>query len=339
LLSQVLHLEDRTIGKRRLFSAIDSPLPYENILERLETILITFLRRMPAKERNIWITLTGGFDSRVILAAAAKAGIPARTFTQGYRDIPVASEEPPRSISIGDCVLPPKLSAAVGIKHLWIPWGRLDRRRLELFDVHTFENVVDVQRHFFARGEWDFVQEGDLILGGLCFEIGRCYYWKKLGDSPVVTINAIANGYHEDPHSSLMTAMAEWIEWTMENPHEGIDWRDRFYIEQRMGGWQSAREQSMDLIPADLLHPINCHDAHALSLSVPVDLRERGQHQIDLVERMAPELMKFPVNPPYQYFHPLTRMLWNSRDDLLYPVKWLSEKVSSIFASSSAAGS
>jgi len=222
--------------------------------------------------------------------------------------------------------LPRKLSSAVGLEYKWVGPRRFDEKKAALFDAHTLRNVVDVQRHFFARGQWEFAQAGDLIVGGLCFEIGRCYFWEKLGDDPAPTAEGIARGYQEDPDSSLTSAMAEWIEWADQTPHPELDWRDRFYIEQRLGGWQSAREQSMDIIPVDLLHPMNSSHAHALSLSVPVEKRAKGQHQIDLVRRMAPQLLEYPLNPSYTYFHPLARMYWHSRDDLLYPMKWIAGK-------------
>lgn len=325
LLSQVLRLSDRSVRERRLYPDLENP-SYEEVLERLETLLLTFLRRMPAGNRTTWITLTGGNDSRVIAAAISKAGLRARTFTQGYRAIPVANEEKSRSISLADRLLPPRLSQILGTEHSWISGKRFDRGKADLFDTHTCRNVVDIQRHFFARDQWRFVNGGDLILGGLCFEVGRCYFWRKLGDDPFPSVEAIARGYHEDPNSSLSQGMADWLRWVKQTPHPDLDWRDRFYIEQRLGGWQCAREQSMDLIPADLLHPMNSHYAHALSLSVPVEKRAKGQHQIDLVKRMAPQLLELPVNPNYDFFPRTTRFYYHWREDPWYPMKWLLQK-------------
>jgi len=333
LLSQVLRLADGTVRERRLFPHTDPTISYENVLEKLETGLVTFLRRMPRAGRSAWLTLTAGYDSRVLLAAVVKSGIQVRTFTQDYRSVPVANEEKFRSISLADRILPSRLSAAAGLEHVWVGQKRFDARRTALFDAHTGHEVVDVQRHFFARRQWDFAQEGDLIVGGLCFEVGRCYFWHKLGDSNVPDGAQIARGWHEAPNSSLMAAMAEWIEWTEHTPHPELDWRDRFYIEQRLGGWQSARELSMDLIPVDLIHPMNSARAHALSLCVPQEKRIKGEHQIDLVRRMAPHLLEFPINPDYDYFHPLTRLYCNWRDDYTYPFKWIARRSASLVSS------
>jgi hypothetical protein len=325
LLSQVLRLSDRTVRERRLFPQIEN-LAYEKVLDRLETLLLTFLRRMPAGNRTTWVTLTGGYDSRVLLAAITKARMEVKTFTQDYRSIPVANEEKSRSITLADRLLPVKLARQVGIDHVWVTGAHFDRAKAQFFDTHSSNNVVDIQREFYVRDQWRFLQPGDLIVGGLCFEIGRCYFWKKLGDAPLPSVAAIANGYHERSDSSLCQGMREWLDWVEKTPHPDLDWRDRFYIEQRLGGWQSAREQSMDLVPAELLHPMNSHDAHALSLSVPVEKRATGRHQIDLVKRMAPQLLELPINPNYDYFPRPARLYYNWRGDLLYPIKWLRQK-------------
>ena len=79
--------------------------------------------------------------------------------------------------------------------------------------------------------------------------------------------------------------------------HQDMDWRDRFYLEQRLAGWLSSEEQSLDLIDADKFYIANSHYYFAHMLRVPEEKRCVSQHHIDLIARMAPELIKFPFNP------------------------------------------
>ena len=71
-------------------------------------------------------------------------------------------------------------------------------------------------------------------------------------------------------------------------------------MEQRHGGWLSSIEQSLDLIDADRFHAGNSHYFYALVLQIPEQIRlsKQSSQQHELIRRMAPELHKYPINPP-----------------------------------------
>jgi len=323
--SQVLRLADGTVRLRSLVPDVDRTLPYDEVLGRLETGLLTFVRRMPTTGQTVWLALTAGFDSRVLLATVCKSATPARTFTQDYRNLPVADIYK-HSISTADQILPRKLAKAAGLDHVWVRRGKFDSGKAALFDTHTSETCVDMPRSFFARDQWNFAGSGDVILSGACFEVGRCYYWKKFVGSAIPDVRELVRVLQEDPDSSATPAVVEWIDWVRQTPHADLDWRDRLYIEQRLGGWRSAYEQSLDLLQADHVFPMNSSRAFSLMQSVPVEKRARGQHHIDLIERMAPRLAGFPMNPAYDYFPASTRLYWRCHDDPTYPIKWIVQK-------------
>jgi len=332
--SQVLKLADGTVHLRDLIPEVDRTLPYDEILNRLETGLIAFVERISRKGRTVWLALTAGHDSRVLLATLCKAGIPSRTFTQEYRDLPVADIYK-YSITTADQILPRKLAKAAGLDHVWVRRGRFDKGKAELFDAHTAGTCVDLPRSFFARDQWNFADSGDAILSAACFEVGRCGLWSKLGDSPIPNAGAVIRGLNENPDSSGAAAMAEWIDWVRQTSHDDLDWRDRYFIEQRLGGWRSVYEQALDLVPAEHFYPINSSRAFSLMQSVSVEKRVRAQQHIDvdggswfldLTERMAPQLAGLPINPEYDYFPRSTRLYWRWHDDPFYPMRWIAQK-------------
>jgi len=66
-----------------------------------------------------------------------------------------------------------------------------------------------------------------------------------------------------------------------------------------MAGLGGPLEQSLDLINADRFYACNCHRYLCLALQVPEEQRfPKPMHQYDLMQRLAPELLKWPCNPP-----------------------------------------
>ena len=288
--SQILELDGGALIPRRLIPEISQTLSYEDILDRIQSYLVTTLRCAARLRERIWLPLTAGYDSRLLLAAARFAGISVHTYTQIYP-----------SISEPDRALPPQLAEAVGFPHSMF-YGKVYRKDLaKIYDKHTGGLCVDRDRYFLSREYFDWSRKDDLILRGGCFEIGRCYYWSKFPGHGIISnvpgVEIILNGFKEDSNPALVSALSEWINWTRQTPHKEMDWRDRFYLEQRLAGWLSSLEQSLDLIDADRFHTVNSHYYFACVLQITEEKRRVSQHQIDLIERMAPELLKFPFNP------------------------------------------
>jgi hypothetical protein len=255
----------------------------------------------------VWIPLTAGFDSRLVLAAALRADLPVRAYTN-YR----------RRLSLADVELPGMLARAVGVPHEWHRPGHTRPEAEAAFDQHSAGDTVGVDRGYWSRGQWDFVREGDSVLRGGCFEVGRCYYHRRLPMSPGSTpapADEIARSLREPPGTPITPALAQWVEATTRTSVPRLDWRDRFYLEQRLGGWLAALEQALDLVPGERVHIANAAATYALMLELPEDVRGRGQHQRDLVARLAPPLAEFPFNPPEEAFGRLSRLGYRLRSD------------------------
>ena len=127
------------------------PQPPEALLQRMQTRLITGLQRLSAKG-TIALPLTGGHDSRTLLATAVAAGVHVEAYTLELERIASADRD-----------LPPRLAAAVGVPHRYIrPARPPDPRRLALWDEHTAGHAVDADRELFAKGQLD--RAGDVRL-------------------------------------------------------------------------------------------------------------------------------------------------------------------------------
>jgi len=302
--SQVLDLSNGTVRSRRLIPPLPQKLNYEEALDELQTYFITVLRRVSEISERLWLALTGGKDSRTFLAVAKFADIPVRPYTHCHAHITHA-----------DRTLPPRLAKTVGMEHTLVTGGEYSAVLEQIFDRHTAGHSVDRDRFYFSHDYFKWCRKGDMILRSHCIEIGR---WAR-GRFPIEEFGPsmpeageMISRYKErgfkyakrDPSGSfpppMYEALDEWVAWSRSWPQEEVDWRDRLWIEQCLAGWLSSIEQSLDLIDAERFYPLNSQRFFALVLQVP---EEKCQPKLptylcDLIGRMAPELLRFPFNPP-----------------------------------------
>jgi hypothetical protein len=283
---------------------------YEQQLEYLQTSLITILRNLAERGAEMWIACSAGIDSRLLLATAHAAQIDARTFTQLV---------PFPYMLTGDRRLPPVLSKAVGLEHRLIRRRRSSRRRAEVWEAHTAGHSGDVDRTLFVRGQWSSFDVQTTVLRGGVFEVGRSYYWPQIppmhGATEQELVDFILRRYKADeyqPNSSPhRDGTRSWVQWINANP-DRVDWRERLYWEQRDGAWLSGIEQGLDLTGSDRVEPANCGYLVGCMLGIADDRRVPATFMRDLIERMAPQLLRYPVNPPNSLPIRLSRA-WNRR--------------------------
>ncbi len=290
--TQVLSLaagaEQRVLGRPPL---VDAGQPtYEQALDALQRSLVTSLSALDERGEPMWLPLTSGFDSRLILAAAKHADLPLETFTQEY---PLMSS--------GDRRYPPLLARELGYNHTFIRPAGFSRRREKLFDAHCAQHCVEVDRRFFAHEQWDAIPPPAQILRGAVF---WAYTMNRKFPDPVVSdlFQAISKRFHFDEFHrdscSHFEGIAEWVDWVARTPHPGLDWRDRLFLEQSNGGWVSSVEQALDLTAYERFYVANSHVYVSTTLTLSEETRRSRRHHVDLIGRMAPEVLRFPFNPP-----------------------------------------
>jgi hypothetical protein len=260
---------------------------YPELLDELESRLVTARHRLAGAGGALRLPLSGGRDSRLLLAAATRAGVTVDAYTFEYD-----------SMSRADRTLPARLAHAVGVEHRMISPGAVDTELLQIFDAHTAGLVVDIDRTFFARGQWSEVDGGAVDLGGGVFELARCYYHMKLPPLEELSAGTVAAAIGEHLATSHPEGVEQWAEWLVETPDTDLDWRDRFYLEQRSGGWLSSIGQALDLVGPARVHVASCGALIEAALGIPEVVRRTGAHHEHLIRRLAPELARFPINPP-----------------------------------------
>ncbi len=293
--SQRLDLIDRTTRWRRLVVP-----PAELGLTRLddETAMAAFvdalgqaMLRAPGDQPR-HLGLTAGADSRLVLAAALAAGVDVAPYTRMSA-----------RMSVADRVVPPRLAAAVGIEHRRVAGRRAEPDRLRLALAHTGGHVSNGDALPFVEGVRDHFT--GIEFGGQGLGVGKVKERVLPAeiDDPAALAERLADHVGEPVATTNRAALASWLAAVADHqdgqhPAERVDWRDRFYLEQRLAGWQAAKEQLYDLNRHQRMIPINSARTIGLLLAVDPERRRTGDHRRELIALADERLLDEPFNPP-----------------------------------------
>lgn len=277
--SQTLRLTGRSVRPRPL------PLPAEeqpdDALAAMERMLVTAVRAIEAP--RLVVPLTSGWDSRLILAACVAAGVEVRSVTLSYPEI-----------SRADRALPPRLAQKVGVEHVYVRPGRRDRAAARLYDRQVAGHIVEADRRFLVRGQYDWTRPGDVLLRGTSLDGTRGSFYRDLPDGPP-DIGSLSAALLPSPFQR--EGLEAYLRWIEENP-QPITWQNRFDLEQGTGTWAATSDVALDLTDGHGINLGNSTAYQSAAFTLPEDYRTRSGHHADLIGRMAPALLDLPVNPP-----------------------------------------
>ena len=309
--SQVLQLPTGEV----LFRNLQVPVPalsYAETIAYLASLLCTALKNIykQSGDKKLVLGLTGGYDSRALMAALEKAKIPFETLTFWHPNIR------PSDVSI-----PRQLAAISGVRHRLIKRHERQPLNRDKYDVHTCGHSVETDRENMLYQQFNELEaQNTILLRGGGFEVGRCAYYPWLPQERIdgAGISAIQKG-----NSTQGEAWDRWLQWVAETPQIKLDWRDRYYIEQRLAGWLSSTEQGLDLVNIDRMVPANCTLFFNVMLSLPEDIRKTKVQMKDLIRYLSPQLADVPINPPVSYYYKQYRRVLFKVNKLKQKLNWL----------------
>ena len=261
---------------------------YEREEDRVEEFCNSFscsLRNMQRtlQGKKFLIALTGGYDSRTLLALAEKAGLPFVCFTLEYDDIPA-----------DDIQLPKKLCEAAGCGHIYIHRDskRYSSQLAEEYARHTGGLADDGDKLHYAYGQYQDLAGhfGDaVVLRSSVWEVATDYIEKITGEE--LDAESIFNYYGIGEKSLEGKSLEEFFRWSSEHPQRGISAANLFFWEQRYGSWMSSIEQSFDMMDGILsLQPVNSRMLLTMLMGFPREERILKRHQVRIIARACPVL-------------------------------------------------
>ena len=285
------------------------------IASALKTIMVNWAH---AGFREHVMALTSGIDTRSMLAAAVAAKINAEFFTTRF---PITMER--------DLRLPPRIAARAGVRHTMrrlAPFAASEGdARLATISQHMDGTHWHRSTMYMARHQYDLLGEGQTVAHGNVFGgEGRCSYWAKLSnlgrEAPPTNPDHILDSltfrstWRPEPRDLWRRAFQAWIDSLEDQVPLALDWRDRFYLEQRCGGWNSTTQAFWDLMDGTTFYPGNSLWMTHLFLKFGPEKRKQGFPQREAIRLLAPELLEIPINP-----EPMSKRLRQATRDLLGP--------------------
>ncbi len=253
-----------------------APCSPEEVARRLTTIV----RGLAAARPNLQLGLSGGRDSRLVLAAAIKSGVPFKSY----------SYTPPDTPAMVDAVLANEVAASVGVAHkVWELPRRLSpeiTRTLEREQIRVRPTVkiCEVEHRHRARDG-----SSPLYLIGNGGEFLRDHY-EGLASARMARHYARLLERQGDP--LLRELFDEWWRETYARRPGAFRWLDQYYWEQRLGVWGALGFSEHDAA-SDQISPFS---SRAMIID-GIDRRVRMWHRCDrfhgaLMEQLCPSLDK-----------------------------------------------
>lgn len=263
--SQLLHYPTQSVTTRPLLPDLSMEhLGEEERIEAFCQAFVTSLQNMRVQfpAHKIMVALTGGKDSRVLMAMMEKARLAYGTFT-AWHD----------RITEGDIDIPRELARQVNRSHSLVMRQELSQQALDDYTTHTAGYAKDQDQYFWAYGQYGQLRTDDqqiLILRSSIWECSDDHY--RHFTDPL-------DLYRQFPyalkHSTIHQSFELWKQIVADDPHNrDINIWTRLFWDQREGCWLSALEQGYDLMDGFAsIQP--CNSRHLLSLLMGFDEAER----------------------------------------------------------------
>ncbi len=266
---------------------IDTDMSTEEKCSKISGYLVNGLKNISLfSNRTPYLALTGGKDSRVVLSAFLNAKISFVAYTFKHRNI-----------SSSDKKIPVMLSSKYDFLHRYINQKKISKELLNDYYDYSANNTNGVDALFYACSQFSQLPKDSIIIRSGIFEAGQTYGRSIAGgtkESFRVGMKKYYSSINTDENQSK--AFDEWIEYVSKFPIDNIDIRDRFYIEQRVGGWVSAIEQSMDLNDFVSVQIANCAALVSILASATDEERQNLSLSYDTIGYLKPELLNYDIN-------------------------------------------
>lgn len=265
-------------------------LSYEEGMEKTILYLKNLIVGL-SKRSKLALAITGGYDSRLTLAACKDIKEDLYCYTSKYYGM---NDTHP------DISKPAKLLPMMGLKHHIIDCeGEMSPEFREIY-----MNNIDLPHE-----SWGGIVENlskkypqdRITIKSACCEIARCAFYKD-GYPKKVDVEWLGSISTFEKSPLFMQQLEEWFNEM--NPFvqdKNIDILDIYYWEHRCGYWQAGSQLEFDLAQEEFT-PFSCRILVDTMLGVPIKHRSGTQFPFfqDAMKRMWPESLLLPYASVYK---------------------------------------
>lgn len=250
----------------------------------------SLLNMQKAADGDLWLSLTGGHDSRTLMALLEYAGIKYNCFTLDVSNL-----------TSGDRDLPKLLAKQQKHPFSFIKrsFRNFSARRLKEYLLHSNGFAKDEDICSYTFGQYQKLTESNkevVILRGGLWEVCRKFFREYADEKDSLNIDLMKKTcprLAEDRKAVI--SLLSYLEYIKKHKEKYIDEIDRFYWEIRVGCWLSSIEQSCDIMDhITFLQPCNSRVLLALLCALAKEEKEpwEKKHQEKIIEKICPELLR-----------------------------------------------
>ncbi len=305
--NHLLNVRDRQ-SKRYWPRSPGIPSPIDEALTRTESRLMGMMASA-ANRYPLVLSMTAGWDSRLILALNRASARIVQAFTISY---------PGSGIKAMDVVVPARLLNQLGMTHRVIEYPPLDNAEFREVFRHNNATANDVYCRD-SQALHEHLEDGRVCVTGDAAEIFKCYYQAHQTDE--ISPKLLAKLSRLGMHPFVVNAFASWLVTARGLP---IDTLDLFCWEQMAGRWQAKVRAEYDIVQ-ESFSPLNQRALLVDILGVDRALRQGpGFFFLQrLIERLWPEVLAEPINPPEARSLP-RRIASSLKRSALRAISWVS---------------
>lgn len=261
----------------------------ENTVNEL-SVLLKKTMNAANKRFKLALTMTAGWDSRILLSSSKDFKEDIWSYTQKYRQLEDDSE---------DIRVPLSLSEKFGFEHTVMDGNiSIDDDFLKIYESNTdIPHINDWGK--IAYGTYLHYPSERVAVKGNCSEVGRCNYFKPSKKDKVTSSSdflIFEQGWEDIDF--IKQRIAQWHEeLSKDNTSYGYNLYDLFFWEHRIGSWQAQGQLEWDMVQ-ETFTPFNNREILDIILRVDTKYRCPKSNIIfkKAIEKLWPETLVEPIN-------------------------------------------
>jgi len=311
--SQCFSLVDKAVLQRSDYNFVRYiNIPYDEAKKLFIDGMTKVIESISENFDSVWITTTGGVDSRTVLSLCDYSGVSYKTYTLHRPDT-----------KFWDLKIPQKLARSLKRKHYIFD----NTEACNSFSQRAEEQLNHAGGLVTAGTEvLQYVDKIDVpdaehavVLWGTTWELMAQYYYPNLGnanseqDRLKLLKELLGNWF--DASNVHRNSLVAWNTNAEMHPVKGMDWRERLYWEQRQAGWLSYSYQTIDLFDSTRIAPVNCQYLLELLLSMTKssgfsdnEIQEK-RIQKEIINTVCPQIAKIKYGEPTSLLYRACRKL------------------------------
>ena len=253
----------------------DTDAAAEKVMANIQTTIAATASKFP-----LCLTITGGMDSRVVLACARNQVNQAKiiTFAEAHETL--------------DMYLAKRLAKQLNLNHQFLPILKANPEELEQWLYMTGNSVAgDIWKIHKTLSQLDADR---VLMSGQSGEVHRGNYWRP-GDTAEmkITPEMLLKRTKFPQHPVLLKASEEWLA-EFENL-TAFNILDLVHIEQRMACWGAIQAYGNSTSVFEI-SPLSSRLIFQTMMRLPHPYRKRQQLPYDICKKAWPDLLKLPFN-------------------------------------------